>query len=86
MRTAHQNLQAAIQKNDTAAIEQISNNIGSLMGQMTAAHAKAEAALYQTLTPEQQTKLHELESHHRGGPGGMHGFGGPGGPPPGSSF
>ena len=90
MRTAHQNLQAAVEKNDTAAIEQSSNTIGNLMAQMTAAHAKADAAFYQTLTPEQQSKMKDLEAHH--GPGmGMHGHGGPGrpgpgGPPPGAFF
>ena len=83
MRTAHQSLQAAIEKNDTAAIEQSSNAIGSLMAQMTAAHAKADAAFYQTLTPDQQTKMKELEAHHGWG---MHGRGGPGGPPPGAFF
>ena len=83
MRTAHQGLQAAIEKNDTAAIEQSSNAIGSLMAQMTAAHAKADAAFYQTLTPDQQTKMKELEAHHGWG---MRGRGGPGGPPPGAFF
>lgn len=83
LRTAHQALQTAIQKNDTATIEQTSNTIGSLTAQMTAAHAKAEAALFQTLTPEQQTKFTQMQSHH--GPG-MHEHGGPGGPPPGASF
>src|SRR5512137_591374 len=38
MRAAHQSLQAAVEKNDTAAIEQSANAIGSVMGQMTAAH------------------------------------------------
>ena len=84
MRTAHQNLQAAVQKNDTAAIDQITNSIATTMAQGMAAHAKAEAAFYQTLTPEQQTKMNELEAHHHGpGMHGTHGHGGPGGPPPG---
>lgn len=83
MRTAHQSLQAAVEKNDAAAIEQASNTIGNLMAQMTMAHAKAEAALFQTLTPEQQSKLSQMESHH--GPG-MHGHGWRGGLPPGASF
>lgn len=91
MKTAHQNLQAAVQKNDAAGIEQASNSIGNLMGQMTSTHAKADAAFYQTLTPDQKTKMDELKSHH-GGPGMMHhmhghgGMGGPGGPPPGADF
>jgi Spy/CpxP family protein refolding chaperone len=83
MRTAHQNLQAAVEKNDTAAIEQSSNAIGNLMAQMTAAHAKADAAFYQTLTPEQQTKMKDMEAHHGWG---MRGHRGPGGPPPGAFF
>jgi Spy/CpxP family protein refolding chaperone len=89
MKTAHESLQAAVQKNDAGGIEQASNTIGNLMGQMTATHAKADAAFFQTLTPEQQTKMSEMHSHH-GGPGmhghGMHGHGGPDGPdgpPPG---
>src|SRR6478609_3314913 len=86
MRTAHDSLKAAIQKNDSAGIEQAANTIGSLTTQMTVAHAKAQAAFYQTLTPDQQTKMNEFESkHHRMG---MHGrgfgHGGPAGPPPGA--
>jgi Spy/CpxP family protein refolding chaperone len=88
MKTAHDSLKAAIQKNDTAGIEQAANTIGSLTTQMTVAHSKAQAAFYQTLTPEQQTRMNELESH-RGmgmGMGRGHGHGAPGGPPPGASF
>lgn len=87
MRTAHDSLKAAIQKNDSAGIEQAANTIGTLTTQMITAHAKAQAAFYQTLTPDQQTKMNELESHHGMG---MHrhgfGHGGPGGPPTGGSF
>jgi Spy/CpxP family protein refolding chaperone len=88
MRTAHDSLKAAIQKNDTAGIEQAANTLGALTTQMTVAHAKAQAAFYQTLTPEQQTKMNDLESHHGMGRGHGHGFGhgGPGGPPPGASL
>jgi Spy/CpxP family protein refolding chaperone len=83
MRTAHQNLQAAVEKNDTAGIEQNSNTIGNLTAQMIAAHAKADAAFYATLNPEQQSKMKEMEAHH--GPG-MRGMPGHGGPPPGAFF
>ncbi|HEX9254694.1 MAG TPA: Spy/CpxP family protein refolding chaperone [Candidatus Angelobacter sp.] len=83
MRTAHDNLKAAIQKNDAAGIEQAANTIGTLTTQMTVAHAKAQAAFYQILTPEQQAKMNDLESRHHG-IGWRHG--GPGGPPPGASF
>ncbi len=83
MRTAQQNLQAAIQKNDTGAIEQASNTIGNLMGQMTMTHAKADAAMFQVLHPDQQSRFAQMESHHGWG---MRGHGRPGGPPPGASF
>jgi Spy/CpxP family protein refolding chaperone len=91
MSTAHDSLKAAIQKNDSAGIEQAANTIGNLTTQMITAHAKAQAAFYQTLTPEQQTKMNELESEHHGmgmrGRGWGHGgHDGPGGPPPGASF
>src|SRR5581483_4633529 len=62
MRTAHETLQTAIQKNDTGTIEQVSNNIGNLMAQMTMAHAKADAALFQTLSPDQQSKFIQMQS------------------------
>jgi Spy/CpxP family protein refolding chaperone len=89
MRAAHDSLKAAIQKNDSAGIEQAANTIGSLTTQMIASHAKAQAAFYQTLTPDQQTKMNEMESKHGMGMGmgmRMHGHGGSGGPPPGASF
>jgi Spy/CpxP family protein refolding chaperone len=84
MRTAHDNLKTAIQKNDSAAIEQAANTIGTLTTQMTVAHAKAQAAFYQILTPDQQAKMNDMESHHRRGMGWRR-HGGPGGPPPGAS-
>lgn len=89
MRTAHDSLKAAIQKNDTAGIEQAANTIGNLTAQMMGTHAKAQAAFYQTLTPEQKTKMDALASSHgKGmhGHGGHGGHGGPGGPPPGAFF
>jgi hypothetical protein len=89
MKTAHQNLDAAIQKGDSAGIEQASNNIGNLTSQMIAAHSKAEAAFVQTLNPDQQNTYHQMHKsgwgghgyHERGGPGGPGGRG-VGGPPP----
>jgi len=89
MRAAHDNLEAAVQKNDAAAIDQASSAIGSLTGQMTAAHAKAHAAFYQILTPDQRSKLSQFEEREHGmdGSEGPHGPKGPGhrghgGPPP----
>jgi len=87
MKAAHESLQSAVTKNDSAAIDQAANSIANLMAQSISAHAKAEAAFYQTLTPDQQAKYSQLRHH---GPG-MHGFGfgfqhggpgSPGGPPP----
>jgi Spy/CpxP family protein refolding chaperone len=83
MRTAHENLQAATQKNDSAGIDQASNAIGNLMAQATAARAKTDAAFYQTLNPDQQAKYNEIDRHGLGGRGfGWHRRGGHGGPPP----
>ena len=87
MKTAHEALNAAVKNNDSAGITQAANTIGNLMAQSVAAHAKASAAFYQILTPDQQTKYNQLEDH---GPGFAMGFG-PGfgmtthyvGPPPG---
>jgi Spy/CpxP family protein refolding chaperone len=81
MRTAHDNLKAAIQKNDSAGIEQAANTIGTLTTQMTVAHAKAQAAFYQILTPDQQAKASQLGVHGDKmffRTGGMMGPGGPG--------
>src|SRR5215467_9226732 len=73
MKTAHQSLETAIKNNDQNGITQASNTIGNLTAQMIAAHAKAQAAFYQILTPDQQTKFSQFESE---GPGMRH-FGGP---------
>jgi Spy/CpxP family protein refolding chaperone len=76
MKSAHESLHEAIKNNDAGAIDQWSNNIGGLMGQQVAIEAKAHAALYQILTPDQQTKLAQMPMHggmHVGGPG-MMGF------------
>ena len=87
MKTAHETLAAAVKNNDGAGITQAATTIGNLMAQSVATHAKASAAFYQLLTPDQQTKFNQLEDH---GPGFAVGFG-PGfgmtvhhmGPPPG---
>ncbi len=90
MKTAHQNLAAAVQKGDNAGIDQASNTIGNLTSQMIAAHSKAEAAFVQTLNPDQQKTYSEMHKggwggrgfHGRRGPGGPGGSSSPGGPPP----
>ncbi|HXN71844.1 MAG TPA: Spy/CpxP family protein refolding chaperone [Candidatus Acidoferrales bacterium] len=72
MKTAHTNLQNAIHSNDAAAMEQAANSLGAISAQKALAHAKIEAAIYQTLTPEQQAKMTQLET--QGGHRGKHGF------------
>ena len=68
MKTAHTNLQNAIRSNDAAAMEQAANSLGTLAAQEALAHAKTEAAIYQVLTPDQQTKMTQLEAEgHHGG-------------------
>jgi Spy/CpxP family protein refolding chaperone len=78
--TAHSALQDAIKANNTAVIDQQAATIGNLSGQITGIQAKADAAFYALLTPDQQTKYNQL-GRGFGMPGrfGM----GPGGPPPG---
>jgi Spy/CpxP family protein refolding chaperone len=77
MKTAHATLKTAIHSNDASSMEQASNAIGTLMAQQLLARSKTEAAIYQLLTPEQQTKMTQLESMGRHG---GRGFGSPEGP------
>jgi Spy/CpxP family protein refolding chaperone len=72
-RSTRESLHAAIKNNDATTIDQISSSIGQSTAQLTSIRAKADAAFYQILTPEQQAKFTELESEHMGlldGPGG----------------
>jgi Spy/CpxP family protein refolding chaperone len=89
MKAAHDALQTAIKNNDAAAIDAAAKTIAALTAQSISSEAKAQAAFYQTLTPEQQSNRAALG----GGPGmfmrghGHEGPGGPGGgfgPPPGN--
>lgn len=64
MKTAHQALETAITNNDSNGISQAANLIGSLMAQNIANEAKAHAALYQILNPDQRNKLKELGHDH----------------------
>jgi poly-gamma-glutamate capsule biosynthesis protein CapA/YwtB (metallophosphatase superfamily) len=57
LKAARESLGAAVMKNDSAGINQASGAIGMLTAQITAAGAKANAAFYQILTPDQQSKL-----------------------------
>ena len=72
LRTAHKSLRAAVA--GTGSIDQIAATIGTLTAQLTAIRAKADAALYQILSSDQQSKMTQIEAAGPGGPGG------PGGP------
>ena len=78
LESARQSIAAAVKKNDTAEIDRLAAQAGTLSGQLLAADAKAQAALYAILTADQRS---QYDSMPRGGPG----AGGPGrfGPPPG---
>jgi len=73
---AREALRAAVRNDDTSAIDQVAATLGQSMAESTAIRAKADAAFYQILTAEQQSKLSDLESQHLapfdfpGGPGG----------------
>ena len=77
LQTAHTALADAIKKNDTAGIDRAATTIGNLTAQLTSTDAKADAAFYLILTPDQQTKLASLKE--RRGHGMFGGEGGPGG-------
>ena len=82
MQTAQAALQTAVQKNDSAGIAAAATQIGTLTVQQVVAQAKADAAFYAILTPDQQTKFAALKAAGLGGPGPGPGQGGPHGPPP----
>jgi Spy/CpxP family protein refolding chaperone len=66
LKTARQSLWTAVQNNDSNSIASVTSNIGSLVAQMSATRAQAEAAFYQILTPDQQAKLTQLHSMPHG--------------------
>lgn len=61
LQTAHTAIKDAVRKNDTASIDRAANTIGGLTAQLTSNEAKADAAFYAVLTPDQQTKLAALK-------------------------
>jgi Spy/CpxP family protein refolding chaperone len=73
LKSAHESLRTAIKNNDATSIDQASNALAQEIAQSTSTKAKADAAFYQILTPDQQTKLSDLENE-RSGP---FSFGGP---------
>ena len=68
-------LREAARNNDVSTIDPLSAALGQSMAQSISIRTKADAAFYQILTSEQQSKLSELEGQHLGP------FGMPGGPP-----
>jgi Spy/CpxP family protein refolding chaperone len=58
-----------------AEIDQLSANVGNLVGQMTANHTKAFAKVYNLLTPEQRAKADQLAAQRRAMFMGRHGHG-----------
>jgi hypothetical protein len=62
MKAARQGLTTAIKNNDSAGISQGATALGNLTAQLTAAGANANAAFYQILTPDQQSKLTQIKS------------------------
>lgn len=75
---AHDSLTSAIKTNDVVTIDQVANTLALSSAQATSIKARADAAFYQILSADQQTKLSELDTEHMGLEGGG---GGPGGPP-----
>ena len=65
-KTARQALEDAVKKNDIGGIDQAAATIGSVTAQTTSLDAKADAAVYQLLTPDQQSKFGQFP-----GPGGF---------------
>jgi len=75
VQTARQNLQAAVEANNSTDITTYAGQIGQLEGQIAANNAMAKAHLYAILNAGQQTKLKDLESQRHGMMGGF-GLGG----------
>ena len=75
LRSARTDLRTATQQNNSSNIHIAATTIGTLTAQLTETEALAQASFYAILTPDQQTKVNQLESQRPG----MFG----GGPPPG---
>jgi len=61
IQAAHRQLAAAVTNNDGASISRTSAALGALMSQRFSNGAMANAAFYQLLTPDQQTKLVQFQ-------------------------
>jgi Spy/CpxP family protein refolding chaperone len=60
MKQVRAQMRTAIEANDSATIDQASNQIGNIAAQNAAARAKTAAAIYQILTPDQKAKAQQL--------------------------
>ena len=80
LRTAHTALNTAITNNDANGIQQAASTIGTVTAQQAASDASAQAAFYQILTPDQQTKYTAFQAAGHGGMA-TSGFRGRGGRP-----
>jgi len=56
-----QSLAAAVKANDTAAIQQLSAQQGTLQGQVVAQRSESMAKFYGILTPEQKAKADQIQ-------------------------
>jgi len=61
LQAAHQTLADAVKNNDTAAIARVSKALGAFTSQRISNGALANAAFFQLLTPDQQTKLSQFQ-------------------------
>jgi Spy/CpxP family protein refolding chaperone len=62
LKTARKALSDAVKSNDTGAISQASTALGALTSQHISNGALANAAFFQLLTPDQQTRLSQFRS------------------------
>jgi len=83
LQTAQTSLKTAIENDDATALQTLTSQIGTLVGEEALARATAEAGLYAVLSSSQKATYDELltaPGHGGpGGPAGPGGFGGPGG-------
>ena len=56
-----QDMVAAVKSNDASKIQGLSSDAGTLQGQLMAIRVTAMAQFYAILTPEQQTKLDQMQ-------------------------
>jgi len=65
LRQVRRDMLQAIRANDTAGIQQLSAQQGSLKGRLSMIRGQAFAKIYANLTPEQRAKADQLPAHFR---------------------